>query len=139
MKALTKDQAIKKLKKQFSRKAVVKQLDKVFADYIKARDKRCVQSTKTEPCKAPLTCGHLITRANYSTRWDEGNAFGQCASHNLTHEHHPEYFTTWYIERFGAQSYQLLVAKSKQPSRLKTAELVVLIEYYRQKLKAINE
>lgn len=79
--ALTKKQAVKILKKRYSRKNAVKELDKAFSEYIRARDGKCMQGGN---CNGPLTCGHLITRSNYSTRWDEGNAFGQCSGHNFS-------------------------------------------------------
>ena len=146
MKALTKKQAVKELKKRYSRKETVKKLDKAFADYIKARDGECMQA-KTEDgkwaevhgrCNGPLTCGHLITRSNYSTRWDEANAFGQCLSHNLIHEHHPEYMTEWYIGKYGLDKYQQLTFKSRQRSGIKTNDMLVLIEYYHQKTEDLR-
>ena len=134
---MNKQQAIKKLKKQHSRPAAVKALDKAFGDYIKARDGRCF--TQDGSCGGPLQCGHLISRTNYSTRWREDGAFGQCRNHNLAHEYHPETMTAEYIKRFGAEQYEKLVFISKLVCKISTPELWVLVEHYRQKLEQLKK
>jgi hypothetical protein len=64
-------------------------------------------------------------------RWNEQNAFAMTAGENYTHEFKPEIMTSWYINKYGLQAYRNLVIKSKQRSNLKTADLLVLLKYYR--------
>lgn len=138
MPALTKKQAVKKLKKQFNRKAVVKRLDDVFSLYIRARDKNtCFVCGQKAPAVV-IQCGHLITRACYSTRWSEENCQAVCRGCNMAHEYRPEKHTQQYINIYGLPAYDNLVFKSRQPSKLKTAELEMLITYYQQKLDGLK-
>ena len=116
------------------RQRLIKRLDNVFSKYIRLRDKRCVICGTTENLQA----GHLITRRCYATRWDEMNVFAQCRNCNYTHEYRPEIFTNWYIEKFGADKYQELVVKSKMVVKYKNADLLAMIEYYKQKIKELE-
>ena len=116
------------------RKKLIKKLDDVFSKYIRARDGgKCVL------CGSDyiLQAGHLITRRNYATRWDEDNVFAQCRSCNYTHVNHPEIYTSWYIGKYGAEAYQKLVAKSKLIVKFRDSDLEMLIEYYKNKLKEV--
>ncbi len=114
------------------RRNLIERLDKVFADYIKARDNyTCVVCGS----KQNIQAGHLITRVNYSTRWDEMNCFAQCRSCNFMHEYRPEIFTLWFIEKYGQETYEKLVQKSRMIVKYKNRDLEALIEYYKQRLK----
>lgn len=138
MPAITKKQAVKKLKKQFSRKAVIKRLDDIFSLYVRARDKNICFVCGKRPPEVVMQCGHLITRGSHSTRWDDANAHAQCRGCNFSHEHRPEHYTTAYINKWGLAAYENLVFKSKQPSKLKTADLELLIIHYKQKLEELQ-
>ena len=116
------------------RKKLVKKLDKIFSEYIRARDKRCVICGTTKNLQA----GHLITRAVYATRWDENNVFAQCRSCNYTHEYRPEIFTSWYIEKFGVEKYVDLNIKAQKIVKYKNGDLETLINYYTNKLKEMG-
>ena len=133
--AVTKGKAIKLLKKQFSRKHVKASLVKEFNLFIRQRDKNiCFTCGST---KQP-TCGHLITCANESTQFDELNCHCQCAGCNMVHEWHPETYTLKFIQIYGQDRYENLVMKSKQKSGLKTAELNVLLNHYRELNKQLT-
>lgn len=117
------------------RKKLVKELDRVFGDYIKARDRyKSVTSGKTER----ITCSHLFSRTSYSTRWDEENAFAQTASENYTHEFDPYPLTRWYIKNFGLKKYDELHKKNRTTLKLKDWEIKELIEKYKTKLKGLK-
>lgn len=115
-----------------TRKSLVRTLDKAFGDYIKARDGRCVCCGETDPAK--LQCGHLFTRAAYSTRWVESNAYCQCSSCNLRHEYDPGELTEYFLERNGAEGYQALHARHRQTVKYRDADLQALIADYRNRL-----
>ena len=120
------------MKKVSIRKKLVTKLDKVFGDYIKARDKgRSVLSGKRDN----IQCGHLFSRVAYSTRWDETNAFCQTAGENLRHEHDPWPFYKWYKDVFGDEQFDSLHRKYNTPTRFSNADLHDLIVYYEKKLE----
>ena len=119
--------------KKPSRKSIVKRLDAIMSLYIRARDKYCVLCGTSEN----LTNGHLFSRVAYSTRWDEGNCFCQCASHNLAHEYNPHTFINWYIVHFGLEAYQALLEKHNTVKKFSNYELLELCEVYKQKYEAL--
>jgi hypothetical protein len=81
-------------------RASEKRLDRVFARFIRERDRRCVLCGKAE-----VECGHLFTRAAKSTRWDDRYAFGQCHFCNDRHERDSAPFIGWFIREKGAEAY----------------------------------
>ena len=77
---------IKKLQKdRTTRKGWIRRLDKLVSEIVKLRDVKCIVCGTTQK----ITCGHLFTRAAYSTRWDLDNTFAQCLSCNFRHEYDP--------------------------------------------------
>ena len=112
------------------RKKLVKKLDTVFSLYIRDRDKKCCTCGSVKN----LTCGHLITRSKYSTRWNERNAFAQCKSCNFRHEYQPEIMTSWYIKKFGAEQYQSLVRLSNEVAKFSNTDLEMTISEYQKDL-----
>lgn len=117
------------------RKLLVKKADKAFGDYIKARDHYiCVVCGSKEF----ISCGHLLSRSAYSTRWDEVNCHGQCRSCNYKHESYPGPFTSWFLKKFGAQKYLDLEQRYWQSRKWKDWELEELIETYKHKLEALK-
>lgn len=71
--------------KKPSRKTIVRNLDKIVSQIVKARDGKCIVCGTTQN----LTCGHLFSRVAYSTRWDLTNCYAQCLSCNFRHESDP--------------------------------------------------
>jgi 5-methylcytosine-specific restriction endonuclease McrA len=109
------------------RKRLVKKLDKVFGDWIKKRDgHKCVQCGTT----SSITCGHLFSRANYSTRWDEENCYAQCMSENLRHEYEFEPFRRVVEARLGKEKYDALWLRHSTVKKFKNWELEELINKY---------
>lgn len=114
------------------RKRLVARLDKVFADFIKARDKECVLRGHGQ-CSDVLQAGHVFSRVAYSTRWDELNCHAQCSSHNLRHEHDPYPYFTWFQAKYGKRKFDSLHKKFAQVKKYTNKELKSLIEYYQKK------
>jgi hypothetical protein len=114
------------------RKKLIKKLDKVFGDYIKKRDNyTCVLCGSKER----VQCGHLLTRAAYSTRWDEEGCFAQCFKCNYTHEFRPYPFYQWFIKKFGQEKLDDLYFRHKQVVKFKNFQLEELIEKYSKKIQ----
>ena len=118
------------MKKKRSRKSIVRELDKVFAQYIKNRDKYCICCGTTEN----LQCGHLFSRVSYSTRWEEMNAHAQCRSCNLKHEYNPHIMTIAFVNNYGLKEYEKLNRLHLQVIKFKDTDLEELIEYFKFKI-----
>lgn len=110
--------------KKLDRKKLIRELDKYFSLIVREKNKKCFTCGSMQN----LTCGHLITRSNYITRWDFDNAETQCVSCNLTHEYRPEIFTNAYIEKYGLEKYQKLVEKSRRSKKYLNFELLDLLD-----------
>jgi len=117
------------------RKKLIKKLDKVFSKFIRARDKHCVVCGTTQN----LQCGHLFSRVAYSTRWDELNCHGQCASHNLLHEHDAYPFTDWFLRKFGKDQYDILHNRYAHHAIIKNWELILRITEFQEKLDKLTQ
>ena len=118
-----------------ARQKAVKYTDDWMSRYIRRRDGRCVQCGKTEG----LTNGHLITRKKYATRWLEKNCYCQCRGCNMMHAHQPEIFTDWWISKHGEEEYHEMVRLSNQNTKLTTAEIRELGDYYKAKYKELDD
>ena len=109
-----------------NRKKLIEKLDKVFSVYIRQRDGRCVICGKTEG----LTNGHLFSRINYSTRWDELNCHCQCSGCNYSHEFKPYPFFQWFENKFGKETLDNLYKKLLETRKWKDWEIQELIDKY---------
>jgi hypothetical protein len=111
------------------RKALVKKLDTVFSEYIRARDKgRCVTCGSLER----PTCGHIFSRSAYSTRWDEENAFCQCWGCNYKHEFDPYPLTEYAREYHGQDKYDEVHRRYNTTHKFSDDDLKQLIEKYKE-------
>lgn len=121
-----------KLKRKPSkRKKYIIALDKLFSQFIRERDKnKCFTCGTTEN----PTCGHLFTRACYSTRWEERNAQCQCSGCNFRHEFNPHIFTNAYINKYGLIQYQKMYAQHARSHKYTQKELEQMLEQLKQKL-----
>ena len=80
-----------------------------------------------------LNCGHLFSRKNHATRWDEGNAFAQTNGENLSHEHDSYPFNKWFQDMFGMDQFDFLHAKWSTTSKFSTIEIREIGDYYKKK------
>lgn len=77
-----------KKKKLVPLRKLIKQLDKVFSEYIRRRDSdwrgiaTCISCGKKAPWQE-YHCGHYISRVYYPVRWHEQNAHAQCPADNI--------------------------------------------------------
>lgn len=121
--------------RKMTMRAKINKLDKVFGKYIRARDGRCVTCGAT----TNLQCGHLFSRQAYSTRWDERNAYCQCASCNLRHEHDPYPLISYYLSLYSQEDLDNLHAKYRTPRKYTDRDLDDLIERYANLLNNLTE
>lgn len=71
---------------------------------------------------------HLISGRKHSVRWNPINIFSQCRGCNIRHEHYPEYYTAWWIRRYGEANYQDLVRLSQSGIKWRSMDLRLMIE-----------
>ncbi len=117
--------------RKITRKGIVRKLDKLVGDIVKARDKACVTCGSTNN----LQPGHLFSRVAYSTRWDLTNVFCQCRNCNLKHEYDPYPLTSFYLSFAGKEKYDALHRKYVTPVKYKTYELEELYAQLEEQLK----
>lgn len=115
------------------RKKLVKELDRVFSLWIRKRDwNKCVMCGTSENVQN----GHLFSRANLSTRWDEINCNAQCWKHNIMHENDSKPYTDWFIKNYGQAMYDDLRDRWHwKPFKVTNDWIKEKIEYYSKGLQ----
>jgi 4-hydroxy-3-methylbut-2-en-1-yl diphosphate synthase IspG/GcpE len=128
-----------KVAKKPLRKNLIKELDVVFSQYIRLRYAKneiaeCVTCGKKDHWKK-LQAGHFMSRANYSTRWDEDNVQVQCVGCNVYHSGE-QYKYSLYL---GNKLAEELYLKSKQIVKFADVELIDMIDYYKQQVNILHK
>lgn len=113
-------------------KSLEAKLDRVFAKWIIARDGKCVICGKNE-YQTTLNCGHLFSRRNRATRWDELNCHCQCFPDNFKHQFDTHPYNNWFIQRYGLDSWNELYKKHHTTRHFKRWELEEMIKKYDSK------
>jgi hypothetical protein len=110
------------LNKSKLRKKLIVELDRLVSLIVRKRDKRCVTTGSMDK----LTCSHLIKRGKAATRFDLTNCNCQTLGENFKHNQFPEHYTKWWINKYGLEAYNELIAKSIQPKKWTVTELQAL-------------
>lgn len=127
-----------KTTKKTERQKLVKRLDDVFSLYIRERDGyRCVVCGAKRPLHV-IQCGHLFSRISHSTRWDELNAHAQCSGCNRYHEECFEPYRQVWVRLHSQEEYDLLYIKYRKTTKFTNADLRILIQEYRKKIKELK-
>lgn len=122
-------------KKKHSRKWLVRNLDKIFSEFIRLRDQKCVLCFS----KIDLTCGHIFSRTAYSTRWDEENCHCQCWGHNFSHTYDPYPYLLWFQNKFGKEKLDALHRRYKKIRKISNGELQDMLEVYKGRLSLLKD
>jgi hypothetical protein len=109
-----------------SRQLLVKALDLLTREIVLLRDGFCVCPAPTNGHSRVRQAGHLITRGKVAVRWNLYNQSEQCSSCNLLHEHQPERYTKWFIDKFGLETYKSLCHDSEEVCKMSVDELMEL-------------
>jgi len=121
-------------KLKFAKKKIIpygklmKKADTVFSLWIRKRESQCVLSDKS--CKGVNQCSHLIKRGKHSVRFNINNCHTQCQHHNYLHNDYPEYYTQWFLQKYGKKKYDAIVEKSKVIRKYRRDELEAIIKKY---------
>jgi 5-methylcytosine-specific restriction endonuclease McrA len=102
------------IRKERQRK--IKKLDKIFSEYIRSRDGKCLWCGGVRG----LQCAHIIGRANLHFRWDPNNAIALCLGCHIYKWHkdplsatawlkdsYPEYYNYWQENRYKSFQFKI--------------------------------
>jgi hypothetical protein len=118
---------VKKRKKANSRTLLERRLDALVREIVLDRDGYCVCPAPKNGHGNAMQCGHLISRAKKAVRWSLLNCSVQCNSCNFIHEHHPHFYTLWFIREFTQNEYERLIEDSEEVRKMSIEELESLI------------
>ena len=121
---------------------LVKELDKVFSEFIRLRDTpggfgRCISCQKIITY-SNCDCGHYINRKHMTTRYDEKNCNAQCRSCNRFDEGNIQGYRKGLIAKIGEKETELLEVKKHGVSTMGKFELKILIIEYKSKVKELK-
>jgi len=112
----------------------IKKLDKLFSEYIRKRDGKCLKCGK----KTNLQTAHIHSRRHFNTRWDETNAVTLCVRCHLFWAHkEPVEFTEWVKKLLGEKKYENLKIRAR--TIVKGQDLKAIEIYLKEKLKENNK
>lgn len=122
-----------------SRQKAERLLWEAFSQYIRKRDKTCVLA-HLGGCSAILQAGHVIPRTKHAVKYDEGNVFGQCSSHNYLHsQQRTAYiYIDWFLENRGLQEWNRLndlIKENPENKSISKEEAQRLTKYYQEQIK----
>lgn len=128
--------------KKKTRSQLVKELDKVFSEYIRKRDAdhngnvSCFTCGKVAHWKE-MQCGHFQSRKHYATRWDEQNCQVQDSGCNIFRSGEQFKFGINLDKKYGQGTAETLERMARFTIKFSNVELQEKIEYYKQLNKTI--
>ena len=123
------------------RSVIVKELDKVFSQYIRQKYANldgfvdCFTCGRSYHWKK-IQNGHFMTRARYSTRWDEENCRPQCYGCNVG-QGGRQYIFAQNLDKEAPGKADAMHVASLQTVKFMDYELEELITEYKQKITEI--
>ena len=127
--------------KKRKRSVIVKELDKVFSWYIRQKAANLDEFVECFTCGRyyhwkKIQAGHFMSRARYSTRWDEENVRPQCYGCNVMQQGRQFEFAKNLDKESPGKADAMHVA-SLQTTKFADYELEEMIEHYKQKLNEL--
>ena len=114
-----------------NKKPLINKADKLFSQFIRNRDGKCVRCGKTET----LHCHHVISRSCKATRWDEDNGISLCPGCHRNWGHaNPLGVSEFMRTRLGHERYWELIRRANTPIPLTVAHYLEVIEKLKEKL-----
>ena len=134
------------MKKEKTHAKLKKELDKVFSQYVRwvnADDKglvECYTCYVKKPVKE-MQNGHFISRRHTSTRWlynaDMVNCMPQCQKCNIWSQGEQLKFYRRLVSEYGEEKIEQVIQLSKRTEKVSKADMVYLIDMYKEKLKKL--
>lgn len=128
-----------------SKSELLRDADRVFSDYIKARDIGVKSGTAYCPCcdkvfdsrGVDVNCMHFVDRDVYSLRFDEINAHIGHASCNRNQHYNPkgiEYqnFRNYLVKQIGEEEVIIMEIEHRKINKITEQQLKNIIEHYSQ-------
>ena len=118
---------VKKLKRKNTRKKLILQADKLWADLIKARDGKCIYCGSQKM----LNAHHIFSKARHGNlRWNTDNGITLCAKCHIYGVHvNPAPYMLRIIEYVGMETMEKLREQAKQkPAPLRIDDLRLVID-----------
>jgi hypothetical protein len=119
------------------KKLLEQQLDMVFANYIKKRDKYTCILTGGQ---RNTNVSHLFGKSEYpNVRWNELNAHCMVKSaHTHYHESNPFFYIDWFVEKYGQEALDDLKATAYKRAHIYTVgELIELTRQFVHKTQEL--
>ena len=135
---MKKKKPTKRVKKP-SLSKLTKELDRIFSIYIRKKyaDKDGIASCYTCGVRKPwkeLQCGHFVSRAHRSVRWDERNVRVQDYSCNVLKSGNLAEFTVRLQRECGVEFVDQLLKMKYQLVKFSTVDLQNMIDYYKERI-----
>ena len=90
------------MKKKSNRKAIIRKLDKIFADKVKEGGICQLAYLDNITCKGNLQTMHIISRKYKILRWDFKNAMAGCMAHHFFYTNNPWLWHELIMHKFPA-------------------------------------
>jgi hypothetical protein len=127
-----------KLEKK-SIKQLKKQLDTIFSEYIRRRDKgKCISCGIVKPWKEQQN-GHYISRSHQNTRYSDKNCNCQCVGCNVFKYGNMPSYTIELEKKYGYGIVQELKKEGDILKQWKPKELIDMIEVYKKKISKLKD
>ena len=127
-----------------ARKTLIKKLDSIFSQFIRLR---AVDETGHGNCYtcgsrrhySEVHCGHFMSRACMSTRYDERNCAFQCARCNCFRSGEQFVFGQNLDRDHGEGTAEALHQLSKQSRKFSSAELTEMWHHYKRRVQELKD
>lgn len=118
---------------------LIKKAQKVFNDYIRARDRNKLCISCNKPLGAKFDAGHYYNANNHwSVRFDENNVHGQCVTCNQFKHGNLLNYQIGIQQRIGPEQLINLIAIAHETKKFTRDELREIISKYKEKLKSFD-
>ena len=126
-----------------AKQATIRQLDKVFSEYVRRRHARfddkveCFTCSRLVPWQH-MDAGHFMPRACLSTRYDMKNVQPQCRVCNRHNSGERERFAIELDRVFGMGTAEHLHVRSKRLAVMSELHALHMLEHYKKKLQELQ-
>ena len=126
---MTRTKPKKEKKPKINKKAIEKELDVLWSQVVRSRDKHCVKCGGNYGLQAH----HIFSRRHKSTRWDVHNGVALCTGCHIFWAHRDTGgFVAWWMDKYGEDKFRML-------SQLSNVVFKPNEEYYSMQMANLKE